>query len=187
MKFYLFLYNIVTKLKKYVIICKISYLCIAIINITILILGREILMTNKQESSNINYNNTEKTAKKNDISECTIKNDLGNVKISEDVIISMVEASVKEVKGVAAIYKKNISNSKKLIYNLKSAISMQKGIVFNYSDDGLEISIQVFVKYGYKILDVAKEIQKNIVETVQIMTGLTVKKINVIINDINAI
>lgn len=104
---------------------------------------------------------------------------VGTVKISEDVIASISNMAACEVEGVSKLVLKSISNIKTAIPNFKPAI---KGVsIANNPSGGMELTIQIAAKQGYKLQDVAKRVQENVQEAVQNMTGLSVKKVNVVV------
>ena len=74
---------------------------------------------------------------------------------------------------------KSISNIKTAIPNYKPAV---KGVsIANIPNGGMELTLQIAVKQGYKLQDVAKRVQDNVLDAVQNMTGLSVKKVNVVV------
>ena len=104
---------------------------------------------------------------------------VGTVKISEDVIASITNMAACEVEGVSKLVLKSISNIKTAIPNYKPAV---KGVsIANIPNGGMELTLQIAVKQGHKLQDVAKRVQDNVLDAVQNMTGLSVKKVNVVV------
>ncbi len=98
----------------------------------------------------------------------------GNLKISEDVISTVTKLTVKEVKGVHSLA---LSPA-----NLKDAllkVDANRPIRISLNGDVAQIDISVNLRYGFKIREVAEEIQTSVKDAVQNMTGVTVSKVNV--------
>lgn len=107
---------------------------------------------------------------------------MGTVKISEEVIATIAHTAASEVDGVAKVHPKMVTNAKNFINNLKPSI---KGISISTTPEGIELTLQLTIKNGYKIPEVASKVQDNVSDAVQNMTGLKVNKVNVIITNID--
>lgn len=106
---------------------------------------------------------------------------IGTVKISEEVISTIANTAACEVDGVAKVHPKMVSNAKNFIANLKPAI---KGVSISTTPEGIELTLQLSIKNGYKIPEVAKKVQDKVSDAVQNMTGLKVNKVNIIITNV---
>lgn len=104
-----------------------------------------------------------------------VKNTVGSLKISEEVISKIAETAAVEVDGVAGMSPVQLS--------LKSVINKYTGsaksINITLTDDVAVIDVYVLLKYGAKIQSVAEKIQQNVKASIQNMTGITVAKVNV--------
>ena len=107
-----------------------------------------------------------------------INNNIGTIKISEDVIAGIAKLAAAEVDGVIKVIPKGISSIKDIIPNLKNVI---KGIAVVNGADGLELTMQICVKMGFNMQTVALKVQSSVADAVQTMTGLTVKSVNVVV------
>lgn len=107
------------------------------------------------------------------------KNIPGTLKISEDVIASIVRNTISEVEGVHSILpaKKTMKQ-----FFLKEENYGDIGIILN--EDVVEISIKIVINGGCKAISVAEEVQKTVKNAVQSMTGITVSRVNVVISEI---
>ncbi len=106
---------------------------------------------------------------------------LGQVKISEDVIAVLADKAVREVDGVA-----DMSGS--FVGSVVAALgkkSVSKGIDIELKDTIVTIGLHIIVKYGVKIPDVAWNAQEAVKSAVECMTGLTVAKVNVIVENVH--
>lgn len=99
----------------------------------------------------------------------------GSINISEDVISSMVREAVTEVDGVAAISNTAGAEIAEFI-GLKTA---SKGITVEIIDDTVKVDVIILVRYGSKIVDVARAVQTSVSEVVRDVTGIEKAEINV--------
>ena len=92
----------------------------------------------------------------------------GSVMISEEVISTIVIHAIEEVEGVAPVPVRNdLLNKKKLVK-----------IVIAENND-LTIDCTIFVKFGNSVVEVAKAVQQNIIDSVESVTGVKVVNVNV--------
>lgn len=103
----------------------------------------------------------------------------GTLKISEDVIASIVRNSVGEIEGVYSILPARKSVKQ---FFLKEEQGGDIGISLN--EDVVEITLKIIVRGGFKAVSVAEEVQNNVKNAVQSMTGITVSRVNVIVAEI---
>jgi len=104
---------------------------------------------------------------------------VGNLKISEDVIASITRIAAKEVEGVAelAVAPSNIKGFFKS-KPIKSAVSV------DLNDGVAVIDIYLKLKYGARVQSVASDIQKKVKDSVQNMTSIAVSKVNIHVSGI---
>lgn len=97
----------------------------------------------------------------------------GSVQISDDVIATIAYTAMLEVEGtkeystlagdiIEKFFKKNF-----------------KGISLSIDNKEVSISINLVVKFNYKITDVAKEVQNKVKNAIEMMTGLNVICVNI--------
>ena len=99
----------------------------------------------------------------------------GTVMISEDVISTIVENAIHEVEGVVGTSSKPGADIADLIGK-----NWGKGMKIQISEDNsVSISCNVSVKYGYSVVDVAKNVQNALTSAVEGMTGVKVTVVNV--------
>lgn len=100
----------------------------------------------------------------------------GSLKISEDVLATIAGMATSEIKGVAGLSSRPNSDIKGFMSTKKGP---GKAIRIEMKDGEAILDIYVNFYFGYKIPDVASEIQLRVKEAVQNMTGVTVSKVNV--------
>lgn len=103
----------------------------------------------------------------------------GTLKISEDVIASIVKNSVADTDGVYSILP-----SRRSIKNFFLQKEDYGDISVCLNKDVVEISLKIVVKGGSKAIAVAENVQSNVKSSVQSMTGIAVARVNVIVSDI---
>lgn len=103
------------------------------------------------------------------------RNTSSNLKISEDVIITVARLAALDVKGVACLASE-VNNMSKLRNNGPIIVSM--------IEDVAAIDIKIKVKSGVKVMAVAQEVQTAVKDNVQSMTGVAVARVNVIVSGV---
>jgi uncharacterized alkaline shock family protein YloU len=103
------------------------------------------------------------------------KFEFGQVKISDDVVIIIAGIAASQVKGVNTT-RTGVADG---ITNLFSKNNYAKGIKVEINEDTVVLDIFINVEYGYRINQVAKEVQLAIKKEIETMTDLQVAAINV--------
>lgn len=99
--------------------------------------------------------------------------------VSTEVIEKMAELAVNEIEGVVGLVKKSV--------DFKNAIksgSAFKGVKVESINGAIAISVYVRVAEHVNVRAAAEEIQANVKDKIQTMTGAAVTKVNVIIADV---
>ena len=94
--------------------------------------------------------------------------ELGNVHISEEVLAVIAAAAALEVEGGGDIAE--LLGGKK---------NLSKGIHITVLEESVRIDVSVLVKYGYTVIDVAKEVQNAVYNAIENTSGLAVEGVNV--------
>ena len=100
---------------------------------------------------------------------------IGNVKISVDVIATVAGIATNEIKGVAGMS----GNA------LGGIADILKGVKVEISDNSCVIDLNIVVDYGVRIPDIAWDVQENVKNSVESMTGMTVEKVNIHVEGID--
>ncbi len=101
----------------------------------------------------------------------TNQTEKGNISISEDVIIVMVNAAISEIEGVAGLTNPTSTDIAEFL-GLKNAA---KGIRISSDNGEVTVDLVILVRYGYGVTVVAKKVQEQVAANVESMTGLNVK------------
>lgn len=99
-----------------------------------------------------------------------------NLTISEDVIGIIAGLAAAEVEGVSGMTLGFVDGINQILGGNKK---YSKGVKIELEGTDVIIDIYVIVKYGVKIPDVAFSIQNSVKASVETMTGLNVKSVNI--------
>lgn len=99
----------------------------------------------------------------------------GMIRISDDVVATIAGLAALETPGIAGM---SGGISEGLAKRL-SGKNVQKGVSVEVGQLEAAIDLRVIVQYGIPIQEVCRQLQDNVREAVQNMTGLTVVEVNV--------
>ena len=106
---------------------------------------------------------------------CTIKDGLGEVHISEEVVARIAAVAATEVRGVSAMAG-NITRD--LIYKLPSKY-LAKGVKVEMIGRSVSVSLALKIYYEYSIPKTAAKVQEKVKSAIETMTGLSVNDVNI--------
>ena len=81
----------------------------------------------------------------------------GSLQISTDVIAKIAKLATLEIEGV-----KEVSTGTMGVKSLFNKVNLQKPILVQLTDDVAEITVNIMVKYGYKIPQLCEKVQENV-------------------------
>ena len=111
----------------------------------------------------------------------TIHDDnLGEVRIADDVVAIIAGLAATEVEGVAAMYG-NITNELVSKLGMKN---LSKGVKAELTEEGVLVDLTLNVKFGYSIKEVSLKVQEKVKSAIETMTGLNVEKVDIRIANI---
>lgn len=99
-----------------------------------------------------------------------------NLTISEDVIGIIAGLAAAEVEGVSGMTLGLVDGINQILGSNKK---YSKGVKIELDNNQVVIDLYVIVRYGVKIPDVAFSIQNSVKNSVETMTGLTVRAVNI--------
>lgn len=102
-------------------------------------------------------------------------NETGLIRISDDVVATIAGLAALETVGITAM---SGGISEGLAKRL-SGKNVQKGIAVEVGQEEAIVHLRVIVQYGTKIQEVCRELQYNVREAIENMTGLHVVEVNV--------
>lgn len=110
-----------------------------------------------------------------------MNSNIGEIKISDDVIASIAGLATSEVEGIDSMAG-NITNEIVSTLGIKNS---SKGVKVSIEDNSVETELYVVMKYGYSIPKVTAAVQDRVKNSIESMTGLTVSFVNVHVVGIN--
>jgi uncharacterized alkaline shock family protein YloU len=107
---------------------------------------------------------------------------VGNIKISVDVVSTIAGIATTELEGVAGMYS---SFAGGIVEKLGAKKNSSKGVKVEMTESTVAIDLYIVVEYGVRIPELAWEIQENVKNNVETMTGLSVEKVNIHIEGVS--
>ncbi|MGI6118656.1 MAG: Asp23/Gls24 family envelope stress response protein [Bilifractor sp.] len=104
----------------------------------------------------------------------------GTVAIAEDVLASIVGLAATEVEGVAALGG-NITNEK--IGHIRRK-TIFRGVKVDVLEGVASVRAIIYIRYGYSIPDVTRQVQERVKSALENMTGLKVSDVNISVAEV---
>ena len=109
------------------------------------------------------------------------KDQLGEVKIADEVIAGIAALAATEIKGVSAM-------SGNITKDLISKLGMGKvsnGVTLQIEENNVRVDLALYMEYGYSVPKVCRKVQEKVKAAVENMTGMNVTEVNVRIAGVN--
>lgn len=107
--------------------------------------------------------------------------DLGTVKIADDVVAMIAGLAATEVEGVAAMAG-NITND---LMSKMGVKNLAKGVKVEVLGKRVRAELALIVEYGHNIPAVSQRVQDRVKSTIESMTGLEVSDVDIRIAGVN--
>ena len=107
----------------------------------------------------------------------TIKGDenLGEVKIADEVVAIIAGLAAMEVDGVSSM----AGNATMELIGKLGMKSLSKGVKVDVLDGIVTVSLALNLKYGYSIKEITTKVQEKVKAAIENMTGLDVADVNI--------
>ena len=107
----------------------------------------------------------------------TIKTDenLGEVKIADEVVAIIAGLAAMEVEGVACM----AGNATRELISKLGMKSLSKGVKVDVLDGIVTVSLALNLNYGYSIKEITSKVQEKVKTAIENMTGLEVADVNI--------
>ena len=107
----------------------------------------------------------------------TIKTDenLGEVKIADEVVAIIAGLAAMEVEGVASM----AGNARRELISKLGMKSLSKGVKVDVLDGIVTVSLALNLNYGYSIKEITSKVQEKVKTAIENMTGLEVADVNI--------
>jgi len=107
--------------------------------------------------------------------------ELGSIKVSDEVVAIISGIAATEVAGVAGM-SGGIAGG---IAEMLGRKNLSKGVKVEVGEKEAVIDLYIIVEYGCRIPDIAWEIQEKVKKAVETMTGLNVLEVNIHVQGVN--
>ena len=106
---------------------------------------------------------------------------IGSVKIADDVVAMIASLAATEVDGVSAMYG-NISNE---IMSKVGMKNLTKGVKVDVLNSVVTVDLSITLEYGFNIPTTSKKVQEKVKSAIENMTGLEVADVNIRLANVN--
>ena len=113
--------------------------------------------------------------------DCKIKNDIGTIYITEDVLLKVVGYAALECYGIVAMSSKRAKDG---FVEWLGKENLTKGVQVNITDAGIDIDLFIIVEYGISIVEVCNIIKSQVCYKIENMTGAKVRRVNISVEGI---
>lgn len=107
--------------------------------------------------------------------------DLGRIQIAPEVVEIIAGLATIEIEGVAGM-SGGLAGG---IAELLGRKNLSKGVKVEVGEKQAAVDVSIIVQYGFPIPELAKDIQHNVKQAIESMTGLSVMEVNVHIHDVH--
>ena len=109
--------------------------------------------------------------------------EMGDIKIHENVIATLVRKAALSIEGVSRLAGSSLVDN---IAEIVGSRRMQARAIALEMDDSHRVAIEVKINIlvGYNVPELAQNVQKSVIEMVEQTTGMSVIKVNVLVQDI---
>lgn len=110
----------------------------------------------------------------------------GRTSIADAVVQKIAGVAAREISGVYAVG----GGSARALGAIKdrmpgTASSAGSGITVEVGERQAAVDLTLVVEYGVSIVDVAQAVRRNVISSIEAMTGLEVTEVNVNVNDVH--
>ena len=106
--------------------------------------------------------------------------ELGNIRIADEVVKTIAAKAAGDVEGVYKLAGGVVDEVSKMLGKKRPT----NGVKVEVGEVECSIEVYLVIKYGYKIPEVAEEVQKAVLEEVSNLTGLKVVEVNVYVQNV---
>ncbi len=107
----------------------------------------------------------------------TVYSDESNLKISEDVLATIATTTARDVPGIYSMAPTPAKDVRRFFGKKGEG----NGISISFENGCALVELNLIVKFGAKVNEVAATVQSRVKEAIETMTGVSVSKVDVII------
>lgn len=108
------------------------------------------------------------------------KTEIGTIQLAPEVVEVIAGIAAAEVRGVAGMSGGFAGGIAELI----GRKNYTKGVNVQINGSEAAVDVSVVVEYGFRIPELAEDIQSNVKNAIESMTGITVTSVNIHIHDV---
>lgn len=113
--------------------------------------------------------------------ERTVKNDVGSIRIADEVVGIIAGLSATEVPGVAGMSGGLVGG----IAEMLGKKNLSKGVKVEVGEREAAVDLYIIAEYGERIPDIALGVQENVKRAIESMTGLDVVQVNIYVQGVD--
>ena len=113
--------------------------------------------------------------------ECKIKNDIGTIFITEEVMMKVVGYAALECYGIVAMSSKRAKDG---LVEWLGRENLSRGVQVRMVDEQLDVDLFIVVEYGISVAEVCKTIVEQVRYKLESMTGVKVRSVNISVEGI---
>ncbi len=110
------------------------------------------------------------------------KENIGTIKIADDVVSTIAGIAATEVDGVSrlvgGITKDDVAKTSKR--------TLSKGVSAVISHGDVTVDLSYELSFGFSVKKVSEDVQNKVKQAIETMTGLHVSRVNVVVSGISA-
>ena len=113
-----------------------------------------------------------------------MEGELGEIKIHENVIANLVAMATRKIPGVSRLAGSTVVDAIASIVGSRrmQARAISVGIA---GDNCVTIDLKLNILVGYRLPDVVQQVQRAVIDNIEDVTGMTVTRVNVAVQDID--
>ena len=113
-----------------------------------------------------------------------MEGELGEIKIHEDVLANLVAMATLKVPGVSRLAGSTVVDA---IASIVGSRRMQaRAITIGIAGDNrVSVDLKLNILVGYRLPDVVQQVQRSVIDSIEDVTGMTVTRVNVAVQDID--
>ena len=115
----------------------------------------------------------------------TVKNDLGTISVSEDLIATLAGYAAVENYGIVGMCARSAGDA---IVELFGRENMQKGVLVEKTGEGeVDVSLHVALQYGVSLPAVSQNTKQNVRYRIEELSGVSVRNVNIFVESIRVL
>lgn len=111
-----------------------------------------------------------------------LKNEFGQIDISNDVIAQIAGSAAIECYGIVGMASKH--QIRDGLTDILRKENFARGVIIRHVDEDLHIDMYIIVSYGTKISEIAYQVQSKVKYTVDKTLGMNVKSVNIFVHGV---